>query len=252
MTLKFQPCLQCIQSATGENLTEVAQIADRWKGYCEDLYHDEEGKNWSSWILRSRAFTTLFRGYSCHPSDSKSQRHRPWWGPSRIVQSRRRDSTGQNVWRSGKLTSGQRNGRSPRSSHFARKVITKTLDGFQSGLQIVGRIVTNLCYADDITLLATSKGELQELVDRLDRVSHKYSLLINVDKTKVNGERRHSVPHTHSQWAPWADGYVPIPWVPDCSLRWWEYDENGEQAIGVSLLNVWKSYSIQISTTRNR
>jgi len=27
------------------------------------------------------------------------------------------------VWRSGKLVSGQRNGRSPRSSHFQRKVI---------------------------------------------------------------------------------------------------------------------------------
>jgi len=33
MTRKFQPRLQCIQSATGENLTEAAQIADRWKGY---------------------------------------------------------------------------------------------------------------------------------------------------------------------------------------------------------------------------
>jgi len=29
---------------TGENLTEAAQIADRWKGYCKDLYCDEEGK----------------------------------------------------------------------------------------------------------------------------------------------------------------------------------------------------------------
>ena len=44
MTRKFQPRLQCIQTATGENLTEAAQIRDRWKGYCEDLYHDEEGK----------------------------------------------------------------------------------------------------------------------------------------------------------------------------------------------------------------
>jgi len=34
-------------------------------------------------------------------------------------------------------------------------------------------------------LLITSEAELQELVDRLDRVSRKYSLLINVDKTKV-------------------------------------------------------------------
>ena len=39
-------------------------------------------------------------------------------------------------------------------------------------------------YADDIILLAASGAELRELVDRLDRVSRKYSLLINVDKTK--------------------------------------------------------------------
>jgi len=37
MTRKFHPRLQGIKSATGENLTEAAQIADRWKEYCEDL-----------------------------------------------------------------------------------------------------------------------------------------------------------------------------------------------------------------------
>jgi len=63
-------------------------------------------------------------------------------------------------------------------------VMRETLDGFQGGLQIGRRIDTNL-YADDIILLATLEAELQELVDRLDRVSHKYSLLINIDKTKV-------------------------------------------------------------------
>jgi len=46
-------------------------------------------------------------------------------------------------------------------------------------------MITNRRYADDIILLATSEAELQELVDRLDRVSRKYSLLINVNKTKV-------------------------------------------------------------------
>ena len=46
-------------------------------------------------------------------------------------------------------------------------------------------MVTNLRYGDDIILLATSEAELQELVDLLDRVSRKYSLLINIDKTKV-------------------------------------------------------------------
>jgi len=46
-------------------------------------------------------------------------------------------------------------------------------------------MIANLRYADDIILLATSEAELQELVDRLDRVGRRYSLLINIDKTKV-------------------------------------------------------------------
>jgi len=68
---------------------------------------------------------------------------------------------------------------------LAEMVIGETLDGFQWGLQIGRQMITNLHYADDIILLATSEAELQELVDRLDRVSCKYILLINVDKTKV-------------------------------------------------------------------
>ena len=68
---------------------------------------------------------------------------------------------------------------------LAEMVMRETLSGFQGGLQIGGRMIMNLPYADDIILLATSEAELKELVDRLDRVSRKYSLLINVDKTKV-------------------------------------------------------------------
>ena len=60
----------------------------------------------------------------------------------------------------------------------------ETLDGFQCGLQIGGRIVTNVCHADDIILMATLEAELQQLVDRLDRVSRKYSLLISVDRPR--------------------------------------------------------------------
>jgi len=64
-------------------------------------------------------------------------------------------------------------------------VMSETVDGFQRGLQIGGRMITNIRYADDTILLATSEAELQELVDRLDRVSHRYNLLISIDKTKV-------------------------------------------------------------------
>ena len=46
-------------------------------------------------------------------------------------------------------------------------------------------MVTNLCCADDVILLATLEAELLELVDRLDRVSREHSLLIDIDKTKA-------------------------------------------------------------------
>jgi len=62
----------------------------------------------------------------------------------------------------------------------------------------------NFRYAHDIgiVLLVTSdcsEAELQELVDRQDRVSRKYSHTHQRRQDQVNGERRHSVPHTHSE-----------------------------------------------------
>jgi len=41
---------------------------------------------------------------------------------------------------------------------LAEMVMRETLDGFQGGLQIGGRMITNFRYADDIILLATSEG----------------------------------------------------------------------------------------------
>jgi len=38
---------------------------------------------------------------------------------------------------------------------LAEMVMRETLNGFNDGLQIGGRMITNLCYADDIILLAT-------------------------------------------------------------------------------------------------
>ena len=79
--------------------------------------------------------------------------------------------------------------------------VASAVDGFQGGLQIGGRMITNLRYADDIILLATSEAELQELVDRLDSVRCKYSLgpTHQCRQDQGNGERWYSVPHTHSE-----------------------------------------------------
>jgi len=39
------------------------------------------------------------------------------------------------------------------------------------------------------------------------------------------------VPHTYSEWATWAGGYIPIPCVPDYR-RWWAYDGIPYQGAG--------------------
>jgi len=113
-------------------------------------------------------------------------------------------------------------------------------------------MITNIRYADDIILLATSKAELQELVDRLDRVSRKYSLLINVDKTKVMAsdgiacrvliqnellEQVDMFPYLGSL----------ITEDAECTTEFHTKLNRG-QAIRASLQKIWKSHSIPIST----
>jgi len=65
-------------------------------------------------------------------------------------------------------------------------------------------------------LLATSEAELQELVDRLDRISRRYSLFINIDKTKVMASDGIAcrILIQNEQLA-----QIPIPWVSDYG-RW--------------------------------
>jgi len=61
----------------------------------------------------------------------------------------------------------------------------EALDGFEGGLQMGGRRVTDLRYANDIILIACSAMGLQTIVGRLDNACTKYGLQKNADKTKV-------------------------------------------------------------------
>jgi Reverse transcriptase (RNA-dependent DNA polymerase) len=61
----------------------------------------------------------------------------------------------------------------------------KALCGFTGGFRIGGRTINNLRYADDIVLLTTSPGELQDLVNRVESVASEYNMQINAAKTKV-------------------------------------------------------------------
>jgi len=96
MTRKFQPRLQCIQSATGKNLIEAAQIADRWKGYCEDLYHDEEGNGTEQEYWKKEP-PPLCSEVARAIRQTASRKATGLDDIPAAVQSRRRDSTGQNA-----------------------------------------------------------------------------------------------------------------------------------------------------------
>ena len=58
------------------------------------------------------------------------------------------------------------------------------LDEAQAGIEIAGRNINNLRYADDTTLMAESK-ELESLLKKVKEESEKVGLKLNVQKTKI-------------------------------------------------------------------
>ena len=131
-------------------------------------------------------------------------------------------------------------------------VMRENLDGFQGGLQIGWQMVTNLCYADDIILLATSEAELHELVDRLDRVSRKYHILINVDKTKIMASDGIACRILiQNELLEQVDTFPYLGFLitedGECMTEFRTRLNRG-QAIEASLQKIWKSHNIPIST----
>ena len=54
----------------------------------------------------------------------------------------------------------------------------------QAGIQVVGRNINNLRYADDTTLMAETKEELKSLLIKMKQ-SEKTGLKLNIQKTKI-------------------------------------------------------------------
>lgn len=68
---------------------------------------------------------------------------------------------------------------------LAEQIMRKALDGYSGGFKIGGKVISNLRYADDIVLVATSAEELQDLMNRVEKSAKEYNMLINATKTKV-------------------------------------------------------------------
>ena len=59
------------------------------------------------------------------------------------------------------------------------------LDEAQAGIEIAGRNIHNLKYADDTTLMAESNEEVKILVMKVKEESEKFGLKLNTHKTKI-------------------------------------------------------------------
>ena len=59
------------------------------------------------------------------------------------------------------------------------------LEEAQAGIKIAGRNINNLRYADDTTLMAESKEELESLLMRVKEENEKAGLKLNIQKKKI-------------------------------------------------------------------
>ena len=59
------------------------------------------------------------------------------------------------------------------------------LEETQAGIQIAGRNINNLRYADDTTLMAETKEELKSILMKVKEESGKVGLKLNIQKTKI-------------------------------------------------------------------
>ena len=59
------------------------------------------------------------------------------------------------------------------------------MDEAQTGIKIARRNISNLRYAEDITLIAESKEELKSLLMKVKEESEKVGLKLNIQKTKI-------------------------------------------------------------------
>ncbi len=68
---------------------------------------------------------------------------------------------------------------------YAEYIMRKAFDDFSGKVSVGGRAITNLRYADDTTLIASSAEELLDLIIRVKVASEQYGLYLNVKKTKI-------------------------------------------------------------------
>ena len=75
---------------------------------------------------------------------------------------------------------------------YSELIMRHALEKWEDGIEIGGKLYNNLIYADDVALLATTEGKLQELVTDVGKASDRVGLSLNAKKTQVMVIGRHT------------------------------------------------------------
>ena len=75
---------------------------------------------------------------------------------------------------------------------YSELIMRHALDKWEDGIEIGGKLYNNLRYADDVALLATTEGNLQQLVNDVGKASERFGLSLNAKKTQVMVIGRHT------------------------------------------------------------
>ena len=75
---------------------------------------------------------------------------------------------------------------------YSELIMIHALDKWEDGIEIGSTFYNNLIYADDVALLATTEGNLQQLVQYVGKASERCGLSLNTKKTQAMVIGRHT------------------------------------------------------------
>ena len=82
----------------------------------------------------------------------------------------------------------------------------------QAGIKIAGENISNLRYADDITIMAESGEELKSLLMKVKEESEKVYLKLNIQKTKIMASG--PITSWEIDWRQWKQCQTLSFWAP--------------------------------------
>src|SRR2546426_12375859 len=99
----------------------------------------------------------------------------------------------------------------------------EVLEGMEEGVRVGGVLISDIRFADDQGMVASTEMGLQRLMDRLNAMAQKYSMKINIKKTKtmVVSKKRWWNCQYHDRWTKsGASQNVQVSRISDC--RGWK------------------------------